>query len=150
MCWLCELASSLLNKIVALLNAFANFCNTLKVSGFSAIDRLHIMLFNVLVSLYYLSCIIPAALEIDYHQLEVEVKVKFELIAVSYQIYPASWGVKATLGNLQISDDNVIDYHGKGIPYRYICDMRDPEGSSFIEVRTFNPILKFMLVLVVY
>lgn len=50
------------------------------------------------------------------------------------QIYPASWGVKATLGNLRISDDNVKDYNHKGIPYRYICDMRDPGGSSFIEV----------------
>lgn len=144
------MASSLLNKIAALWNAFANFCNNFNVSGISVSDRLHIMLFNVLEGLYYLCCIIPAALEVDYYQLEVEVKVKVELIAVSYQIYPASWGVKATLGNLRISDDNVKDYHGKGIPYQYICDMRDPEGSSFIEVRTFNPILKFMLVLVVY
>ena len=120
------------------------------VFGISVIDHLHIMLFNVLGDLYDLHCIIPVALEVDYHQLEVEVKLKVELIAVSYQIYPASWGVKATLGNLQISDDNVKDYHGEGIPYQYICDMRDPEGSSFIEVRTFNPILKFLLVLVVY
>ncbi|KAG0557949.1 hypothetical protein KC19_11G167800 [Ceratodon purpureus] len=50
------------------------------------------------------------------------------------KIYPASWGVKAVLGNLRISDDNVKDHHHEGIPYQYICDMRDPGGSSFIEL----------------
>lgn len=52
-------------------------------------------------------------------------------------MYPASWGVKAALGNLQISDDDVKNYHHEGIPYQYICDMRDPGGSSFIEVCIF-------------
>ncbi|KAG0604101.1 hypothetical protein M758_10G145000 [Ceratodon purpureus] len=50
------------------------------------------------------------------------------------KIYPASYGVKATLGNLRISDDNAMDYHHEGIPYEFICDMRDPGGSSFIEL----------------
>jgi hypothetical protein len=48
----------------------------LLVSGISVIDRLQIMLFNVLGGLYYLRCIIPVALEVDHHQLEVEVKLK--------------------------------------------------------------------------
>jgi hypothetical protein len=47
------------------------------------------------------------------------------------QLYPASWGIKAALGNLRISDDGVDDAHQ---PYQYICDMRDPQGTSFIEV----------------
>lgn len=47
------------------------------------------------------------------------------------QLYPASWGIKAALGNLRISDDGVDDAHQ---PYQYICDMRDPHGTSFIEV----------------
>jgi hypothetical protein len=47
------------------------------------------------------------------------------------QLYPASWGIKAALGNLRISDDGVDDAHH---PYQYICDMRDPQGTSFIEV----------------
>jgi vacuolar protein sorting-associated protein 13A/C len=46
-------------------------------------------------------------------------------------VYPASWGKKAALGNLWISVGGVDDAHH---PYQYICDMRDPQGTSFIEV----------------
>jgi hypothetical protein len=46
-----------------------------------------------------------------------------------------SWGVKAKLGNLRISDDFIRNQQQDGvIPYPFICDMRDPAGSSFIEV----------------
>ncbi|XP_024403056.1 uncharacterized protein [Physcomitrium patens] len=50
------------------------------------------------------------------------------------KIYPESWGVNAVLGNLRVTDDNATDHHGRDIPYQYICDMRDPGGSSFIEL----------------
>ncbi len=50
-------------------------------------------------------------------------------------MFPASWGVKAALGNLRISDDFIRNQQQDGIiPYPFICDMRDPAGSSFIEV----------------
>jgi vacuolar protein sorting-associated protein 13A/C len=54
-----------------------------------------------------------------------------ENLHTEVKLYPASWGIKAALGNLRISDDGVDDAHH---PYQYICDMRDPQGTSFIEV----------------
>jgi vacuolar protein sorting-associated protein 13A/C len=54
-----------------------------------------------------------------------------ENLHTEVKLYPASWGIKAALGNLRISDDGVDDGHH---PYQYICDMRDPQGTSFIEL----------------
>lgn len=49
----------------------------------------------------------------------------------SPKVFPSSFSIKAALGNLKISDDSVPSNH----PYFWVCDMRDPGGSSFVEVQ---------------
>ncbi|XP_057872719.2 uncharacterized protein LOC131078906 isoform X2 [Cryptomeria japonica] len=53
------------------------------------------------------------------------------------KVFPSSVGVMASLGNLKVSD-NSLDYTH---PYYWICDMRNPGGSSFVELEfvSFNP-----------
>ncbi|URE38071.1 vacuolar protein [Musa troglodytarum] len=46
------------------------------------------------------------------------------------EVFPSSFSIKAALGNLKISDDSVPSNH----PYFWVCDMRDPGGSSFVEL----------------
>ncbi|WOL09557.1 hypothetical protein Cni_G18310 [Canna indica] len=46
------------------------------------------------------------------------------------KVFPASFNIKAALGNLKISDDSLSSSH----PYFWVCDMRDPGGSSFVEL----------------
>ncbi|CAM6084054.1 unnamed protein product [Calypogeia fissa] len=52
------------------------------------------------------------------------------------KVFPTSFGIKAALGNLQVSDGSLEENH----PYHYICNMRDPDGASFIslEFLSFN------------
>lgn len=45
-------------------------------------------------------------------------------------MYPSSFSIKASLGNLRISDDSLPSNHN----YFWACDMRNPGGSSFVEV----------------
>ncbi|KZV47555.1 hypothetical protein F511_32219 [Dorcoceras hygrometricum] len=45
-------------------------------------------------------------------------------------VYPSSFSIKASLGNLRISDDSLLSSH----MYFWACDMRNPGGSSFVEV----------------
>eukprot|EP01018_Ginkgo_biloba_P007485 Gb_23775 [translate_table: standard] len=53
------------------------------------------------------------------------------------KVFPSSFGIKASLGNLKISDNSLDDAH----PYFWMCDMRNPGGSSFVELEffSFNP-----------
>ncbi|KAG9142715.1 hypothetical protein Leryth_005471 [Lithospermum erythrorhizon] len=46
------------------------------------------------------------------------------------KVFPSSFSIQASLGNLRISDDSLFDSH----PYFFACDMRNPGGSSFIEL----------------
>ncbi|XP_042394059.1 uncharacterized protein LOC121984930 isoform X2 [Zingiber officinale] len=46
------------------------------------------------------------------------------------KVFPSSFSIKAALGNLKISDDSLPKNH----PYFWVCDMRDPRGSSFVEL----------------
>ncbi|KAH7549714.1 hypothetical protein JRO89_XS13G0070800 [Xanthoceras sorbifolium] len=46
------------------------------------------------------------------------------------KVYPSSFSIKAALGNLRISDDSLPDSH----MYFWICDMRNPGGTSFVEL----------------
>ncbi|XP_057978559.1 uncharacterized protein LOC131164992 isoform X2 [Malania oleifera] len=46
------------------------------------------------------------------------------------KVYPSSFGIKAALGNLRISDDSLHSSH----IYFWVCDMRNPGGSSFVEL----------------
>lgn len=46
------------------------------------------------------------------------------------KVFPSTFGVKASLGNLKVSDNSLDDAH----PYYWICDMRDPGGSSFVQL----------------
>lgn len=46
------------------------------------------------------------------------------------KVFPNSFSIKASLGNLRISDDSLPDNH----MYFWICDMRDPGGTSFVEL----------------
>lgn len=48
-----------------------------------------------------------------------------------FQVFPSTFGVKASFGNLKVSDNSLDDAH----PYYWICDMRDPGGSSFVQVQ---------------
>lgn len=48
----------------------------------------------------------------------------------SIQVFPSSFSIKASLGNLRISDDSLHSSH----MYFWACDMRNPGGSSFVEV----------------
>ncbi|XP_043697676.1 uncharacterized protein LOC122648528 isoform X2 [Telopea speciosissima] len=46
------------------------------------------------------------------------------------KVFPSSFSIDAALGNLKISDDNLLSAH----PYFWVCDMRNPGGSSFVEL----------------
>ncbi|XP_019086561.1 PREDICTED: uncharacterized protein LOC104718635 [Camelina sativa] len=46
------------------------------------------------------------------------------------KVFPNSFSITASLGNLRISDDSLPDDH----LYFWICDMRDPGGTSFVEL----------------
>ncbi|KAG9452487.1 hypothetical protein H6P81_005391 [Aristolochia fimbriata] len=46
------------------------------------------------------------------------------------KVFPSSFGIKASLGNLKVSDDSLPDIH----PYFWVCDMRNPKGRSFVEL----------------
>lgn len=46
------------------------------------------------------------------------------------KVFPSSFSIKAALGNLKISDDSLPSSH----PYFWLCDMRNPGGSSFVEL----------------
>ncbi|KNA21084.1 hypothetical protein SOVF_046540 [Spinacia oleracea] len=46
------------------------------------------------------------------------------------KVFPSSFSVKASIGNLRISDDSLSQEHF----YFWACDMRNPGGSSFVEV----------------
>ncbi|VFQ66400.1 unnamed protein product [Cuscuta campestris] len=46
------------------------------------------------------------------------------------KVFPSSFSIKASLGNLQISDDNLPSSHS----YYWACDMRNPGGRSFVEL----------------
>ncbi|CAI0538916.1 unnamed protein product [Linum tenue] len=46
------------------------------------------------------------------------------------KIFPSSFSIVAALGNLRISDDSLPSSHS----YFWICDMRNPGGSSFVEL----------------
>lgn len=47
-----------------------------------------------------------------------------------FQVFPSSFSIEAALGNLRISDDSLPNGH----MYYWACDMRNPGGSSFVEV----------------
>lgn len=49
------------------------------------------------------------------------------------KVFPSSFSINAALGNLRISDDSLPSNH----MYFWICDMRDPGGTSFVEVFNF-------------
>ncbi|XAR70581.1 hypothetical protein NMG60_11027484 [Bertholletia excelsa] len=46
------------------------------------------------------------------------------------KVFPSSFSIKAALGNLRISDDSLHSGH----IYYWVCDMRNPGGSSFVEL----------------
>ncbi|XP_071692229.1 uncharacterized protein [Rutidosis leptorrhynchoides] len=46
------------------------------------------------------------------------------------KVFPSSFSIKASLGNLKISDDSLHNSH----MYFWACDMRNPGGSSFVEL----------------
>lgn len=46
------------------------------------------------------------------------------------KVFPSSFSIKAALGNLRISDDSLHSDH----MYFWVCDMRNPGGSSFVEL----------------
>ncbi|KAI6702353.1 hypothetical protein NL676_011489 [Syzygium grande] len=46
------------------------------------------------------------------------------------KVFPSSFRIKAALGNLRISDDSLPSNH----MYFWICDMRSPGGSSFVDL----------------
>ncbi|KAL3619418.1 hypothetical protein CASFOL_036988 [Castilleja foliolosa] len=46
------------------------------------------------------------------------------------KVFPSSFSIKASLGNLRISDDSLHSSH----IYFWACDMRNPGGSSFVEL----------------
>ncbi|KAM7253783.1 hypothetical protein ACFE04_031465 [Oxalis oulophora] len=46
------------------------------------------------------------------------------------KVFPSSYSIKAALGNLRISDDSLPSSH----MYFWMCDMRNPGGSSFVEL----------------
>nr|XP_027080056.1 uncharacterized protein LOC113703042 isoform X2 [Coffea arabica] len=46
------------------------------------------------------------------------------------KVFPSSFSIKASLGNLRISDDSLHSNH----IYFWACDMRNPGGSSFVEL----------------
>nr|DAD18267.1 TPA_asm: hypothetical protein HUJ06_019730 [Nelumbo nucifera] len=46
------------------------------------------------------------------------------------KVFPSSFSIKASLGNLKISDGSLPSTHS----YFWVCDMRNPGGSSFVEL----------------
>ncbi|PIN17888.1 hypothetical protein CDL12_09445 [Handroanthus impetiginosus] len=46
------------------------------------------------------------------------------------KVFPSSFSIKASLGNLRISDDSLPSSH----MYFWACDMRNPGGNSFVEL----------------
>ncbi|MFS8029949.1 putative vacuolar protein sorting-associated protein [Helianthus anomalus] len=46
------------------------------------------------------------------------------------KVFPSSFSIKASLGNLKMSDDSLPSSH----MYFWACDMRNPGGSSFVEL----------------
>ncbi|XP_024524741.1 uncharacterized protein LOC9654875 isoform X2 [Selaginella moellendorffii] len=63
----------------------------------------------------------------DGHQLAT---LSQEHLHVTVKIFPASYAIVATLGNLRITDDSLKGGH----PYYWLVDMRDPAGKSFVEL----------------
>lgn len=53
-----------------------------------------------------------------------------ENLLTDIKVFPSSFSIKAALGNLKISDDSLSSDH----LYYWACDMRNPGGSSFVEV----------------
>ncbi|KAL2636221.1 hypothetical protein R1flu_007700 [Riccia fluitans] len=53
-----------------------------------------------------------------------------EDLRAEIRVFPASFGINVALGNLRISDESLDNNH----PYHYICNMRDPQGTSFVEL----------------
>ncbi|GAV77402.1 PH domain-containing protein/DUF946 domain-containing protein/DUF1162 domain-containing protein/Chorein_N domain-containing protein, partial [Cephalotus follicularis] len=51
-------------------------------------------------------------------------------LLMDIKVFPRSFSIKAALGNLRISDDSLPSSH----MYFWICDMRNPGGSSFVEL----------------
>ncbi|KMT11750.1 hypothetical protein BVRB_5g105600 [Beta vulgaris subsp. vulgaris] len=53
------------------------------------------------------------------------------------KVFPSSFSVKAAIGNLRISDDSLSPEHF----YFWACNMRNPGGSSFVEMSfsSYNP-----------
>ncbi|KAK9698879.1 hypothetical protein RND81_08G137700 [Saponaria officinalis] len=53
------------------------------------------------------------------------------------KVFPSSFSIKAAIGNLRISDDSLPRHH----IYFWACDMRNPGGSSFVEMcfTSYNP-----------
>ncbi|XWS49634.1 hypothetical protein CRYUN_Cryun12cG0020000 [Craigia yunnanensis] len=53
-----------------------------------------------------------------------------ENLLTDIKVFPSSFSINAALGNLRISDDSLPSNH----QYFRICDMRDPGGTSFVEL----------------
>lgn len=61
-------------------------------------------------------------------------------------MFPSSFSIKAALGNLRISDDSLPSSH----MYFWACDMRNPGGSSFVEVLSLSLSLALAVCVFVY
>ncbi|KAJ7944655.1 pleckstrin-likey (PH) domain-containing protein [Quillaja saponaria] len=53
-----------------------------------------------------------------------------ENLLTDIKVFPSSFSIKAALGNLRIGDDSLPSSH----IYYWICDMRNPGGSSIVEL----------------
>ncbi|TQD75366.1 hypothetical protein C1H46_039097 [Malus baccata] len=51
-------------------------------------------------------------------------------LVTDIKVFPSSFSIKAALGNLRISDESLPSSH----MYFWACDMRNPGGSSFVEL----------------
>ncbi|KAG0474782.1 hypothetical protein HPP92_014468 [Vanilla planifolia] len=51
-------------------------------------------------------------------------------LVADIKVFSSSFSIKAALGNLKISDDTLPRSHS----YYWACDMRNPEGSSFVKL----------------
>ncbi|XP_078437793.1 pleckstrin homology (PH) domain-containing protein isoform X2 [Wolffia australiana] len=51
-------------------------------------------------------------------------------LLVDIKVFPSSFQIKAAVGNLKISDDSLSREHS----YFWVCDMRNPDGSSFVKL----------------
>ncbi|XP_008465914.2 uncharacterized protein LOC103503494 isoform X1 [Cucumis melo] len=51
-------------------------------------------------------------------------------LLANIKVFPSSFSIEAALGNLRISDDSLSSSH----MYYWACDMRNPGGSSFVEL----------------